>query len=59
MLVIDGKPLSRTLKPIRNARISTALDGIPYLFDGEIVAAGGNFQESTTAVMAADSTIPW
>ena len=58
-LILDGVPVSRTLKPIRNLRIRERLSGIPYLLDGELIARDGNFQQSTTAVMAADSTIPW
>lgn len=58
-LIIDGMPVSRTLKPIRNKRIRQALAGLPSILDGELVADNGNFQDSTSAVMAADSTIPW
>ncbi len=59
VLIINGEALSRTLKPIRNKGISETLAGIPYLLDGEIVAAGGNFQESTHAVMSADAEDDW
>ena len=52
-------PLSRTLKPIRNKAIHAVLSKVNYFLDGELVAAGGNFQESTTAVMKADSTVDW
>ena len=58
-LIIDSQPVSRTLKPIRNKRIKAALTGLPSILDGELVAAGGNFQESTTAVMSTDSELPW
>jgi DNA ligase 1 len=52
-------PVSRTLKPIRNKEINAVLSTIKQYLDGELVAAGGNFQQSTTAVMKADSTAEW
>ena len=52
-------PVSRTLKPIRNKRIFEVLNTIDEFLDGELVAAGGNFQESTTAVMRADAESEW
>lgn len=58
-LLINGVPVSRSLKPIRNNQIFETLKGIQYFLDGELVAAGGNFQLSTTAVMKADADIPW
>lgn len=58
-LIIDGLPVSRTLKQIQNKRIKEVLSGIPHILDGEIMAKGGNFQSTTTAVMAANSTVPW
>ncbi len=59
VLIIDGVPVSRTLKPIRNKRINEILTGLPGLLDGEIIADSNSFQESTTAVMKATSEIPW
>ena len=58
-IILNEVPVSRTLKPIRNKVIREELTGITYILDGELVAADGNFQSSTTAVMAEDSTIPW
>ena len=58
-VIIDGTPRSRTLKQIQNKRICKTLNGIPHVLDGEILAAGGNFQSTTTAVMASDSELPW
>ena len=58
-LIIDGQPVSRTLKPIRNKNIRSVLSGLPSILDGELIATGGNFQESTSAVMSADAEIPW
>lgn len=58
-IIKDGEALSRTLKPIRNKNIQEALKGLPDGLDGELVSMSNNFQDSTTAVMAADSEIPW
>lgn len=58
-LIINGVPVSRTLKPIRNKRIKEALTGLPSILDGELVATSGSFQESTSAVMAENSQVPW
>jgi len=58
-VVMDGVPVSRSLKPIRNLLIHSTLEGVPFILDGELVAAGGNFQQSTTAVMKADAETPW
>lgn len=58
-LIIDGIPVSRTLKPIRNKAIAEALTGLPSGLDGELIAESNNFQDSTSAVMSANSTIPW
>ncbi len=59
VLILDGFAVSRTLKPIRNKGIASALHGLPDGLDGEVISASNNFQESTTAVMSADSEIPW
>ena len=59
VLVIDGIPVSRSLKPIRNQRIQEILQGLPSILDGEIIANTNNFQDSTTAVMKASAEIPW
>lgn len=59
VLIVDGVPVSRTLKPIRNEEIRKVLTGLPTLLDGEIIATSNSFQESTSAVMKADSNIPW
>lgn len=52
-VVSGGKPLSRSLKPIRNKFIATALSGLPDGLDGELTA-GSNFQESTSGIMSSD-----
>lgn len=50
-VVIEGKLLSRTLKPIPNEFIREALERyLPTGADGEIIV-GNTFQESTSAVM--------
>lgn len=59
VLIRNGVPVSRTLKPIRNAGIRKALTGLPSLLDGEIISVTNNFQDSTSAVMSTDSEIPW
>jgi DNA ligase-1 len=58
-LIIDGQPVSRTLKPIRNRSVRSALEGLPAILDGEIIAKSGSFQDSTSAAMAEISEIPW
>lgn len=59
VLILDGNAVSRTLKPIRNKGIATSLHGLPDGLDGEVISVSNNFQDSTTAVMSADSEIPW
>jgi hypothetical protein len=50
-LMVDGKALSRSFKPIRNKHIQALLClHLPNGMDGEITC--GNFQESTSAVMS-------
>lgn len=58
-IIVGGVPVTRSLKPIRNLQIYKTLVGIPFILDGELVAAGGNFQQSTTAVMKSDAETPW
>lgn len=58
-VIMDGVPVSRSLKPIRNLHINQTLSGVPFILDGELIAAGGNFQQSTTAVMKSDAETPW
>jgi DNA ligase-1 len=61
-VVVDGKLLSRSLKPIPNAEIRAALEKPEYEgFDGEILVGDGtNFQASTSFVMAPNKTgEPW
>lgn len=57
-VVLDGVPVSRSLKPIRNKRIQEALNGLPML-DGELIQRNGNFQESTHTVMSEDGGDNW
>lgn len=58
-IIINGIPVTRSLKPIRNLQIYKTLVDIPFILDGELIAANGNFQQSTTAVMKADAETPW
>ena len=56
--LINGKPLSRSLKPIPNAHVSRMLDSdlLRYL-DGELlVGDGDNFQQVTSGIMSRDGT---
>jgi DNA ligase 1 len=57
-VIVDGVPLSRSLKPIRNKRIQEALAGLPML-DGELIQRDGNFQESTHTIMSEDGGDDW
>ena len=57
-VILDGVPVSRSLKPIRNKRIQETLAGLPML-DGELIQKGGNFQESTHTVMSEDGGDDW
>ena len=52
-VISGGKPLSRSLKPIRNKFIAAALSNLPDGFDGELTV-GSNFQDSTSGVMSID-----
>ena len=51
--------VSRSLKKLRNRSVQATLSDLPALLDGEIISVTNNFQDSTTAVMAEDSEIPW
>lgn len=57
-LIINGIPVSRSLKPIRNKHIHEVLSGLPLL-DGELIQKGGNFQESTHVVMSENGGDDW
>lgn len=53
-LMVDGKLVSRTFKPIRNNHIRKLLEAVlPDGADGEIVCPG-EFQATTSGVMSAD-----
>ncbi len=58
-IIVNGVPVSRSLKPIRNAQIKSVLTGIPHMLDGELIVADGNFQQSTTAVMRESAESDW
>lgn len=54
-LIVDGKALTRSFKPIPNAFIRAELESIcPNDFDGEIVLKGKSFNEISSAVMSED-----
>ena len=56
-LKLDGKLVSRTLKPIRNRFITELLEQyLPDGSDGEIIC-GDTFQETTSMVMTTDSPL--
>jgi DNA ligase-1 len=53
-LIVDGKPVSRSLKPIRNEYIQKQLNNFPPL-DGELMLRHkASFQEITSAIMSED-----
>jgi len=58
-LVLDGKVVSRNLKPIRNAHIQACLRGLPDL-DGELIVgsptASDAFNQTTRGVMSGGGT---
>ena len=49
-LMIDGKAVSRSFKPIRNEYIQERLQCLPDGIDGELTV-GDNFQDSTSGIM--------
>ena len=56
-LKIGGEIVSRSFKPIRNIKLSTAIkDLLPDGSDGELIMSG-TFQNTTSVVMSADKTI--
>jgi DNA ligase 1 len=56
-LKVGGEIVSRSFKPIRNIKLSTAIkDLLPDGSDGELIM-GGTFQNTTSVVMSADKTI--
>lgn len=56
-LVIDGKALSRTFKPIPNRHIRETIEKVCISgFDGEIIIPGANFNDVQSAVMSEDGT---
>ena len=56
-LIVDGVPVSRNLKPIRNKYIANALRGLPPL-DGELIVGSPTapdcFNRTSSGVMSAD-----
>lgn len=56
-LKLDGKIVSRTLKPIRNAELAAAIGAmVPDGADGEIVT-NGSFQNTTSVAMTASKAL--
>ncbi len=55
-VILNGKALTRNLKPIPNKFIREYLEGIPELdgFDGEIMLKSGDFNRVQSAVMSED-----
>jgi len=54
-LIINGLPVTRSLKPIPNRYIHSKLSGLPEGLDGEIMLRnGGSFQEVSSAVRSED-----
>lgn len=54
-IIIDGKPMSRKLKPIPNAYVQKVLSDLPNGLDGELMLTlPGNFNEVQSAVMSED-----
>jgi len=56
-IIMDGKALTRSLKPVPNIHIRTALESNPALegMDGEILV-GNSFAETSSAVMSHSGT---
>ena len=52
-VVINGKVLSRTLKPIPNLHIQNSLSSLPFNLDGELMVEG-DFSSVESAVMSRD-----
>jgi DNA ligase-1 len=59
-VIIGGKALSRSLKPIPNAAARAALESMACLegCDGELMVAGATFQDVTSAFMRRESPLP-
>lgn len=56
-LIVDGKAVSRSFKPIRNKHIRTTLEAIcPSGLDGELVINGASFSEIQSAVNSFEGT---
>lgn len=53
-LIIDGKAYSRSMKPIRNPHVQEMASRISAPLDGELVAPGGTFQDTTSLIMSFD-----
>lgn len=54
-IILDGKPMSRKLKPIPNLYVQKILDGLPNGLDGELMLSlPGNFNEVQSAVMSVE-----
>jgi DNA ligase-1 len=56
-MVVDGRALTRSLKPLPNLAVREYLESTcPSGFDGELIVPGGTFQDSTSAFMTRDGT---
>ena len=54
-VIIDGKPMSRKLKPIPNLYVQKILNDLPNGLDGELMLTlPGNFNEVQSAVMSVE-----
>lgn len=51
---VNGRPLSRSFKPIRNPHVVKLLEGVPELADGELVIPDAQFYETSSSVMSFD-----
>ena len=55
-LIVNGKPVSRTFKPIPAPYVTQFTEGLPEGFDGELIIPGATFQETVSAVMTQSET---
>jgi DNA ligase-1 len=55
-LIVNGKAVSRTFKPIPNHYVQSELYNLPEGLDGEIILPGKTFNEIQSAVMSFEGT---
>lgn len=53
-VILEGRAFSRSMKPIRNQHVQALAKSLPPGLDGELIAPGGTFQDTSSLIMSGD-----